>query len=617
MNKKGFLPVLIGIIIALLLVGGGIFYFVKKQQTVSSSVDAVSTADWKTYGNEKDGFEFQYPPKFKIDPNASEVFFDITGEDNQVFFSASADPIVDAHGVPLTFEKWLKYYGFDEGYKRENRTINGNSWLRLEGSGRGRTFYILVKGNMMYSFIMGYGAQNRPDLLLLQDKIVTTFKFTSNSISTSDWKTYRNIKERFQMQYPPSWKVVENVSAPYLVKFVDPLREAKPGTDQSEDMVLVGTGTIKPADWEKGSGSVFWKQDYVTGERYVRMSAFDETSEKIEEKIQSSFRFLEEKAGWSSYRSTTDQFDISYPGLSALNFWKLKQEPIEVYTNKLLFDSRGCLISNQKNPLEYIGSPLLGGIQFCLNQSIDRSMGNVSLDYYYTTFKFGKFYVIHLKSEGLCTADSSKSSDICSLDNPSVQSRIRQDGDEVALSFKFLEPDQSKADWDTSPADWLVYKHPIYGYSLKYPRSFSNHDRGESGENLIPPNDYFEGTTFHGGASFITGINDVDEKNCSMIPYRSTQELARVVKDGQVYYKIQTSTIMAGDPRDRDLTIQYSAFKNRVCYQLTLSMYIVNPSSVYSNPEEILNAQKQNIIVEEKLKKLFDVIAQTFVVPAN
>ena len=84
-NQKGFSKIAI-IIIVLILIGGVYFVFSKKDKDISmqdtenqnsqsnnSSADQLAMDNWKTYKNNKYGFEFKYPPSLKIGGNDDEI----------------------------------------------------------------------------------------------------------------------------------------------------------------------------------------------------------------------------------------------------------------------------------------------------------------------------------------------------------------------------------------------------------------------------------------------------------------------------------------------------------------------------------------------------------------
>ena len=111
-NKRGFSVVVLIIILAV-LAGSG--YFVWKNQTSDNSFTTapaptagVDTSTWKTYRNDKYGFEFRYPPDYilKVKVLASEIppgFSDVQSSRDVRIFSDESTKI-------LTFGVDIKEY---------------------------------------------------------------------------------------------------------------------------------------------------------------------------------------------------------------------------------------------------------------------------------------------------------------------------------------------------------------------------------------------------------------------------------------------------------------------------------------------------------------------------
>ncbi len=79
MNQKGFIKDVVIIALGILLLGGGYFYLSKKpayapaENSNANQKVADETANWKTYRNEKYGFEIKYPEYYSAEENPDGV----------------------------------------------------------------------------------------------------------------------------------------------------------------------------------------------------------------------------------------------------------------------------------------------------------------------------------------------------------------------------------------------------------------------------------------------------------------------------------------------------------------------------------------------------------------
>jgi len=206
----------------------------------SSSTD--ETANWKTYRNEKYGFEVKYPSEFKIVRDEEFIEGSVVnsiGLNNRLVFIRQSksfpqfklsvenvfaitlnndnnpDKCFSAYEIPLT----------------EKANINGTIFNRgsWDGVGAGThifsEIYRTIKNNKCVEVSLNFisssdwnteGAlqieeKERKSGLDILNKMLSTFKFIRTE-TLEEWKTYRNEKYGFEFRYPSDWIIRDNGS---------------------------------------------------------------------------------------------------------------------------------------------------------------------------------------------------------------------------------------------------------------------------------------------------------------------------------------------------------------------------------------------------------------------
>lgn len=232
--QKGFVPVLIALIVVV-VIGGG-YVLVSQKSKVESQKDKAlkeekkaeemktgETADWKTYRNEKYGFEFQYPSDWYPYPNGDAVLLikskelpkigDTEGYAYGEQIIVSVSELNGVWGEKISVAEYIK--GFDPGIISKNEvTINGLSMVRIERSeeeaNANTLHYLYFKNDKVFSFYLyplDYGFSSNLYNKNVKDfeKLISTFRFTEPTpkVDISNWKMYRNEKYGFDVNYPP------------------------------------------------------------------------------------------------------------------------------------------------------------------------------------------------------------------------------------------------------------------------------------------------------------------------------------------------------------------------------------------------------------------------------
>lgn len=217
MNQKGFILPLIAIIIVVATgIGGYVFvqrqkvknenayvppvlnpYADAPQSSTSASTSTLTTAaipaDWKTYRNEKYGFEVKYPKDWKQgiqhDPNSMRDILTLTST------STLTHPYCIKYGCPpditisvLDISSFRELEEIEERkFQRNGETYNMGGWknMIINGypadaklyAGEGTTLYVYFAGNNKLYAVGFNGAGPLDTLPTINRQVLSTFKF--------------------------------------------------------------------------------------------------------------------------------------------------------------------------------------------------------------------------------------------------------------------------------------------------------------------------------------------------------------------------------------------------------------------------------------------------------
>jgi len=223
----------------------------------TAELSASSTAGWKTYRNEKYGFEVKRPSNFDGPEKTkfSMYPFYLENIDGEGFFHRvhvryCGESGLEEHCTDNPVNMSLEFFILEKSFNfvRKNFEeidvsetfgevfIDGikgiHAMAGVEGTGQFYAVFPLENGNKTLVIQRGYTSegsigvfQGVKDFISFDDQkktfdqILSTFKFIpsmdsgqSRPISTSGWKTYSNDVYRFSFVYPPDWTVTWNAS---------------------------------------------------------------------------------------------------------------------------------------------------------------------------------------------------------------------------------------------------------------------------------------------------------------------------------------------------------------------------------------------------------------------
>ncbi len=172
--------------------------------TVTPNIDI---SNWKTYKNEKYGFEFKYPKNLGLEEKTDFAFKSFS-----VFFKSD-----DLNGYILINNPGVGT-GFDIAISSENILIDGiNSKLQiLDSSGDNERAGIVSfnKNSNDFFWLIRFDKSDANKLALVK-KTFSTFAFTEKD-NITDWKTYRNKQFGYEIKYPKDWLYKEDGGTIYF-----------------------------------------------------------------------------------------------------------------------------------------------------------------------------------------------------------------------------------------------------------------------------------------------------------------------------------------------------------------------------------------------------------------
>lgn len=211
-NQKVIASVLLLLVVAV----GGYFFLSKKADDVIIFPQSEND-NWKTYDDNKYGFEFEYPSNFEVFKDNTGKIHIIHPEDKNVDLEGK-EPVggvwitVVDNKNKLSLMDWWKKEGpyttkasHDMGVKPDTFPIEQMIVDGVEGIYIGGT-----EGFLTNTLVLPYGDKMVEMNLMAEESmaILSTFKLTKPVVrlDASTWKTYTNSEYGFSLKFPYAWK---------------------------------------------------------------------------------------------------------------------------------------------------------------------------------------------------------------------------------------------------------------------------------------------------------------------------------------------------------------------------------------------------------------------------